>query len=93
MIRVSYEAIENAAQKMGRVSADLGCGTPLAEISGAADETAVAGALDALANAWTQTLQQHSRQAAQMGTALNAAARCYFFAEQSTTSLFSSKSS
>ena len=92
MIRVSYEAIENAAQKMGRVSGDLGCGTPLAEIRGAADETAVAGALDALAGAWTKTLQQHSRQASQMNTALLAAARCYYFAEQSSTSLFASKS-
>jgi len=88
MIRVSYEAIEGAAQKLARVSGELGCGTPIAEISGAGDDTPAAGALDACARAWTHTLQLHSRQASAMQGALKAAGECYLLAEQSTANAF-----
>jgi hypothetical protein len=83
MIRVSFEAIESAAQDMGRVAGDLGCGTSLTEIAGAADETAAAGALDAVASAWERTFQQHSEQCLEVQAALRAAGECYFIAEQS----------
>gem|GEM_PF-6239408 len=59
------------------------CGTPLGEIAGAASETAAAGALDAVAQAWTQTLRQHGEQCLELMAAVDAAAKCYFMAEQS----------
>jgi hypothetical protein len=83
MLRVSYEAIESAAHKLGDASADLGCGTPLGEITEAADETAAAAALDAVAQGWTQTLLQHGEQCLELMAAVDAAAKCYFMAEES----------
>jgi hypothetical protein len=88
MISVSYEAIQTAAQRLGRVSGDLGCATPIGEIAGAADETLAAGAMDALASAWMQTLALEGRQCLQLGAALAAAAECYQFADASSATLF-----
>jgi hypothetical protein len=88
MIRVSYAAIEGAAERVGRVSGDLGCGTPIGAIAGAADETPAAGALDAVAHAWMQTLALQRRQCLDLRAALAAAADCYSFADASTATLF-----
>lgn len=82
MLRVPYTAISAAGRAMAVVAGNLGCGTPLADVAGAADETAAAGALDAMASAWLGGLADFSAVTRQMGTALEAAGECYRIADR-----------